>query len=280
MIHLATTAEDAESLRLLSRGGADLNRVDPMGRSNLHLATSQGSLPLVTALLAGGAQVNFPDPLEGQGHLPAQLYGQRSGPRPPLQRAVELSLEAVVAQLLQAKADVATTIETRELVTQKPLGRIDSALTPQDVAAAASTARGEPGRQQAGRSLPKAWLSCGLAGHGGHASHAGIEDQGGRGDMSRQSYQPFECYWRAFLAPAARYSSRSSCSHARCAGQRSVQEHIETAYVAVCKRAKTVAGLDEDADLALTQARQRLSSEVAFLTQLLVENSDKTHEIP
>ena len=93
-IHLATKAEDAESIRLLSRSKADVNVVDPQsGRSPLHISTSKRSLPVVLALLSARCNVNFPDPLEGEGHLPAAGYAQRRAyPRLALHTAAGLFL--------------------------------------------------------------------------------------------------------------------------------------------------------------------------------------------
>ncbi|CAK9056563.1 Poly [ADP-ribose] polymerase 1 (PARP-1) (ADP-ribosyltransferase diphtheria toxin-like 1) (ARTD1) (DNA ADP-ribosyltransferase PARP1) (NAD(+) ADP-ribosyltransferase 1) (ADPRT 1) (Poly[ADP-ribose] synthase 1) (Protein poly-ADP-ribosyltransferase PARP1) [Durusdinium trenchii] len=120
-VHLATKAEDAQSLRLLSRSKADLNVTDPVsGRSALHISTSKGCLGVVIALLSSRSDVNFPDPVEGHGHLGAALYGQqRAHPRLALHTAVENGSDAMVGQLVQARADVGVPIETRQVVTNK-----------------------------------------------------------------------------------------------------------------------------------------------------------------
>lgn len=119
-LHLATKSDDAQSVRLLSRSGADLNVTDPTsGRTCVHIATSKGCLGAAIALLTARADVNFPDPLEGQGHLGAALYGQRRGPRLALHTAVEHGSDSMVGQLVQFGANVGVSIETRHVSSKK-----------------------------------------------------------------------------------------------------------------------------------------------------------------
>lgn len=119
-LHLATKSDDAQSVRLLSRSGADLNVTDPTsGRTCVHIATSKGCLGAAIALLTARADVNFPDPLEGQGHLGAALYGQRRGPRLALHTAVKHGSDSMVGQLVQFGANVGVSIETRHVSSKK-----------------------------------------------------------------------------------------------------------------------------------------------------------------
>jgi ankyrin repeat protein len=61
---------DRDSVELLIRRGADLNRPDPEGRAPLHLAVSLGHLESVKRLLLRGADLNLPD---GTGKTPLAL---------------------------------------------------------------------------------------------------------------------------------------------------------------------------------------------------------------
>ena len=60
-LHAAAKAGDADILRGLIDGGADVNQADARGISALGVAVGFNRLPAVQALLAAGARIDQPD---------------------------------------------------------------------------------------------------------------------------------------------------------------------------------------------------------------------------